>query len=172
MPRASILDEIRALDPEADHARIVFLCSCYDFAFEATRALEFALYRTYCVPSISALLDRTGEFQHRFTESNQRVGAATRDLFLSWFPAPFRPLVRPAIYALMDDPLLDAFGFPKPRAATRQLVLGLMQLRARLLRVLPPRRAPRLRTAMARPTYPRGYAIEHIGPAAPKGEGS
>ena len=65
MPRHSILDSIRALDPVADHQRIVFLCTCYEFPFDTTRALEFALFRTFCVPSISALLDQTGEFFHR-----------------------------------------------------------------------------------------------------------
>lgn len=37
----------------------------YEFRWDMTRALEVALYRTYCVPSISALLDRTGEIYRR-----------------------------------------------------------------------------------------------------------
>ena len=65
MSGSSILDQIRVLDPERDHQRIVFLCTCYEFPFDTTRALEFALFRTFCVPSISALLDRTGEFRDR-----------------------------------------------------------------------------------------------------------
>src|SRR5262245_28242610 len=65
MARESIIRQIRALDPERDHQRIVFLSKSYDFAFDTTRVLEFALYRTYCVPSISQLLDRTGEFRQR-----------------------------------------------------------------------------------------------------------
>src|SRR5215510_15605317 len=65
MSRYAILHAIERLDPEKDHQRIVFLSTCYDFPFDTTRALEFALYRTFCVPRISALLDRTGEFQHR-----------------------------------------------------------------------------------------------------------
>ena len=63
--RYSILAAIQKLDPKKDHQRIVFLSTCYDFPFDTTRALEFALFRTFCVPSISALLDRTGEFQSR-----------------------------------------------------------------------------------------------------------
>jgi hypothetical protein len=277
MPRSTILEQIRALDPQKDHQRIVFLSTCYEFAFDTTRALEFALYRTYCVPRISELLDRTGEFGRRaqkryddtdiiiselmewgydsergraalrrmnqihsrftianddylyvlstfvfepirwnarygwrpmceqerlamfffwrevgrrmniknlpdgydeferysldyernrvrYSETNHRVGAATRDLFLSWFPAPLRPLVRPAIYALMDDALIVAFGFPRPSFLMRGLVRGLMRLRAWFLRRLPPRRHPRLRTEMAHPSYPRGYRIEQLGP--------
>src|SRR3954454_12803818 len=61
----SHLAEIRRLDAVADHQRIVYLSCCYEFPFDTTRALEFALFRTFCVPSISALLDRTGEFGAR-----------------------------------------------------------------------------------------------------------
>ncbi|MEX0704778.1 MAG: hypothetical protein WD069_21955 [Planctomycetales bacterium] len=63
--RFRILDAIRRLDPERECQRIVFLSSCFDFSFDTTRSLEFALFRTYCVPSISGLLDRTGEFRAR-----------------------------------------------------------------------------------------------------------
>jgi hypothetical protein len=65
MSRYAILNSIERLDPEKDHQRIIFLSTCYDFPFDTTRALEFALFRTFCVPSISALLDRTGEFSQR-----------------------------------------------------------------------------------------------------------
>jgi hypothetical protein len=63
--RPTILDEIRALDPRQDHQRIVHLIACFEFPFDTTRALEFALFRTFCVPSIAALLDQTGEFRLR-----------------------------------------------------------------------------------------------------------
>src|SRR5437763_868572 len=63
MPK--ILEQIRALDPVRDHQRIVFLSTRFDFPFDTTRALEFALFRTFCVPSISKLLDQTGEFARR-----------------------------------------------------------------------------------------------------------
>src|ERR671928_1346179 len=65
MPRQRVLDEIRRLDPVRDHQRIVFLSTRYDFPFDTTRALEFALFRTFCVPTVSALLDHTGEFAAR-----------------------------------------------------------------------------------------------------------
>jgi hypothetical protein len=277
MRGASALEQIRALDPVRDHQHIVFLSKCYDFAFDTTRALELALYRTYCVPSISGLLDRTGEFHRRpqkryddtdiivselmewgyesprgraalrrmnqihgrfeianddflyvlstfvfepirwnarhgwrpmcaqersayfhfwravgermnihnipetyegfeqfnvefertrfrFDEANRRVGSATRDLFLGWFPAPLRPLVRPAIYALMDDPLIEAFGFPRPSRAARGIVAGVLRARALALRSWPARRRPHLRTEGRQRSYPRGYRIEEIGP--------
>lgn len=58
-------DEIRRLDPERDHERIVHLLSCYEFPWDMTRSLEIALLRTFCSPSISGLLQRTGEFTER-----------------------------------------------------------------------------------------------------------
>jgi ER-bound oxygenase mpaB/B'/Rubber oxygenase, catalytic domain len=280
MRRAAILEQIRALDPERDHQRIVFLSTCWEFPFDTTRALEFALFRTFCVPSISALLDRTGEFhnraqkryddtdlivselmergydsergrlalrqmnrQHgrfaianedflyvlstfafepirwnarfgwrpmceaerlamfhfwrevgcrmgirdipadyaeferynidyerrhfRFTESNRRVGAATVEMFASWFPRLARPLVRRAIYALLDDAVIDGFGFPRPSAAMRRAVVIALKLRARFAGWLPARRRPRLRTEMRHRSYPQGYRIEELGPPAP-----
>jgi hypothetical protein len=60
-----VLDEIRALDAARDHQRIVMLSTRVDFPFDTTRALELALFRTFGVPSISALLHRTGEFERR-----------------------------------------------------------------------------------------------------------
>ena len=274
---AHFLDEIRSLDPERDHLRIVFLSTCFEFPFDTTRALEFALYRTYCVPSVSALLDRTGEFaarpqkryddtdiivselmewgydsergkralrrmnqlhgrfeisngdflyvlstfvfepirwnarfgwrtmceqeklamfyfwrevgrrmnikdlpetydaferfnveyeqtHFRFTESNHRIGAITRDIFMSWFPWPMRPLVRRAIYAMMDDALIAAFGFPKPSRFLRWLVARSLRLRGWLAGWLPQRKKPRLRTELGHPSYPAGYVIEGLGP--------
>jgi hypothetical protein len=275
--RFAIRREIEGLDPERDHQRIMFLSTCYEFPFDTTRALEFALFRTFGVPSISALLDRTGEFgsrsqkryddtdlivseliewgydsergmralrrmnqlhgrfvianddflyvlstfvfepirwnarfgwrpmgeaerlghfhfwrqvgrrmnirdipadydaferftreyerQHyRFTEANRRVGTATRDLFASWAPRPLTPLVRSVVHALLDEPLIEAFGFPRPSRTMRWLVPAALRLRARIIRWLPPRRRPRLRTEMEHPSYPAGYVIERLGP--------
>jgi hypothetical protein len=277
MSRYAILRAIQRLDPEKDHQRIVFLSSCFDFPFDTTRALEFALFRTFCIPSISALLDRTGEFEkraqkryddtdiiiseliewgyesargrramrrmnqqhgrfnianadllyvlstfvyepirwnrrfgwrpmceterlgyfyfwrevgrrmsikdipsdyatfeafnrnyesdhYRFSETNRRVGTATRELFVTWFPTLFAPLVRRAIHALLDDSLIAAFGFPRPSRAMRRIVPGALRLRGRLAGWLPARRRPRLRTEMGYPSYPKGYVIEELGP--------
>jgi hypothetical protein len=279
MGRLSILNEIRRLDAVRDHQRIVQLTTCYEFPFDTTRALEFALFRTFCVPSIGALLDKTGEFSNRaqkryddtdliisemmehgydsergraalrrmnqihgrfaianedflyvlstfvfepirwnrrfgwrrmhekerlalfqfwrevgkrmnikeipesyheleaynvayerrffrFTAANRRVGDATCAMFAAWFPAPVRPLVKPAIYAMLDEPVLTAFGYPTPSPQMRQLMRSLLRLKARFEHALPPRTAPRLRTNMKRPTYPDGYRIEELGPKA------
>ncbi|QBI53103.1 oxygenase MpaB family protein [Streptomonospora litoralis] len=59
------LRRIAELDPETDYHEIYRISAGYEFPWDYTRALELALYRTYCVPSISALLDATGEFGRR-----------------------------------------------------------------------------------------------------------
>lgn len=278
MATRTILDRIQRLDPERDHREIVFLDACYEFPFDVTRADEFALFRTFAVPSIATLLAQTGEFERRaqkryddtrlivsefvehgydsergraairrmnqihrrfpianddylyvlstfvfepirwierygwrplaeqerlatfyfwrtvaqrmnikevpadyetFERFNRayeranfrpcdachRVASATRDLFLGWFlPPPLWPLGRPALHAMMDDPLLEACGFPKPSPALRRAVQGSLRARSRLVRQLPERRTPYLRTERRSRTYPRGYRIEALGP--------
>jgi hypothetical protein len=74
MGRYDVLRAIEQLDPEKDHQRIVHLSFGYDFCWDSIRSLEIALYRTYCVPSISGLLDRTREFyentQRRYDDTS------------------------------------------------------------------------------------------------------
>jgi hypothetical protein len=101
----------------------------------------------------------------RFAPSNQRLANATRDLFIGWFlPRPLWKLGEPMIYAMLDDLLLEAFGYPKPSDAMRRFVEGVLKFRGRLVRWLPERRKPRLRTGPRNPTYPQGYRIEELGP--------
>jgi hypothetical protein len=105
----------------------------------------------------------------RYAETNRRVGEATRDMFLNWFlPKPLHFLGAPFIYALMEDRLLEAFGFPKPSPLMRRFVEGALKLRARVIRLLPERRKPRLRMEMKHRSYPRGYKIEELGPSIPE----
>src|SRR5262249_15076213 len=101
---------------------------------------------------------------YRYSDSNRRVGEATREMFVGWLPRLLAPLTRPAIHALLEDPLIEAFGFPKPSPFMRRLVNGTLKLRAKALRFLPPRSKPRLRTEMKRGNYPTGYVIEQLGP--------
>jgi hypothetical protein len=275
--RWNVLAEIDRLDPARDHQRIVHLSFGYDFSWDSMRALEIALFRTYCVPSISALLDRTAEFRQapqrryddtslllaeickwgyehdrgrealdrmnwahshytianddfqyvlstfiyepvrwinavgwrktsanerlgyyyfwravgmrmgireipasyeafeawsrayerdhfRFAVSNQRVGTVTRDLFASWFPGILGPVVRYAIYAMLDDAAIAAFGFPRPLPLTRPLLKTALQVRSGVLRWLPPRRVPHFFTDSRNRTHPAGYRIGALGP--------
>lgn len=278
MARHQHLDEILSLDPARDHQRILFLSAAYEFPWDMTRSLEFALFRTFASPRIGALLDRTGEFNQRaqkryddtdlilsqiyeygydsergrvaikrmnglhkrfdipnedflyvlstfvfepvrwmkrfgwrevtgnerqafyhfwrevgrrmnirdipesyelleqynvnyerehfrYSEASKRVASATRDMLLSWFLPKFLwPLGHPFVYALMDDPLLDAFGFPKPSAAMRSFVEGALRARSRLLRLLPERDKAKFRSEMKHRSYPNGWRTEELGP--------
>jgi hypothetical protein len=275
--RFDVLNEILRLDPQRDCQRIMHLSFGYEFCWDSTRALEVALYRSYCVPSISGLLERTGEF-HRaaqrryddtailiaelcewgyergrgrealdrinwahghydianddflyvlstfifepvrwidafswrrlsdheklayyhfwrgvgermgirdippsyeaferwasefertrscFADSNRHIGVATRDLLASWFPRLAAPAVHHSIYALLDDVVLDAFGFPKPLPGTRALLRAALKLRGRLIRYLPPRRRPHFFTDTPSRSHPGGYEIARLGP--------
>ncbi|MCZ6727311.1 MAG: oxygenase MpaB family protein [Acidobacteria bacterium] len=277
MGRFDVLEQIQRLDPERDDQRIMHLSFGYEFSWDSIRALEIALYRTYCVPSISRLLDRTGEFYRaaqrryddtailiaelcewgyeegrgrealerinwahshfkitnddflyvlstfllepirwidsfawrklseverigyyhfwrgvgrgmkirdippsleefeqwaddyekahfRFAETNARIGTATRNLFASWFPRFTAPIVNYGIYALLDDAMIEAFGFPKSLPGTRPMARGALKLRGRLVRWLPARRRPHFFTDNRNRTYPSGYEIAGLGP--------
>jgi hypothetical protein len=59
------LRRIDELDIETDHVEIARITSTYEFPWDVTQALSFALFRTFAVPSIGGLLARTGEFTGR-----------------------------------------------------------------------------------------------------------
>jgi len=63
--RFALRDHIATLDPERDHQEICYLDTCYEFPWDTTRALEFALFRVFGVAKGSSLLVRTGEFVNR-----------------------------------------------------------------------------------------------------------
>ncbi len=97
-------------------------------------------------------------------ENARRVSDATLDLMVSWYPRPLAPLLRPAILSLLDDPLLRAFRYTPPSAATRAWVRRAVRLRGRAVRLLPPRRAPHFaRQNWEIKSYPNGYRIAELG---------
>ncbi|TNM36223.1 DUF2236 domain-containing protein [Nocardioides albidus] len=55
-------DRNESLDPETDYVEIYQNLALYEFTWDLTQALSFALFRTYAVPSIGRLLDETGAF--------------------------------------------------------------------------------------------------------------
>ncbi|MCG6492937.1 oxygenase MpaB family protein [Kitasatospora sp. A2-31] len=65
MQRYDWLKRIQRLDPETEFTEIYRISSWYEFPWDTTQSLGFALYRTYAVPSIGRLLARTGEFTLR-----------------------------------------------------------------------------------------------------------
>ncbi len=100
----------------------------------------------------------------RYTETNRKIGEATRDLFAGWYPKIFAPVVHQGIYALLDDTMLDAFGFPRPHPLLRRVVSGSLALRGRVIRFLPARGAAHFFTDSRNRTHPKGYQIAGLGP--------
>ena len=275
-----VLAEIETLDPQRDCARIVFLSTCYDFPWDVVKALDIATFRVVGVPSISGLMERTGEFVERpqkryddtllilaellesgydsergrtaqrrmnrlhhqfeinnddylyvfasnvmepikwnrrfgwrlytekeklaffhlwgtiarrmaikdvpatladvesyhadferrrlrFAPSNLAIAHATREMFAGWYPRPMRPMIRSVVTALVEDEVLDAFGFERPSRLVRSLVNTSLRLRARVLRILPRRKTPRVVTARRHRSYPNGYRVEELGAVPP-----
>lgn len=272
-----VADRIAALDAEESYEEIACLLYACEFSWDIERALEFALFRTYAVPSISGLLAGTGEFEtrprkryddtelllaetiengldspqgersiarmnamhgrfrianadmlyvlstfvcepirwldrfgrrsmteneqrawflyyrglgermgiqeipaaladmmrwnqdyeaahFRYADTNRRIAQATRDLLLGFYlPRWLFWAGRPAVHAFLDRPLLEAMGFRPAPGWLRRMMMALLRVRARVLRLLPPRRTPRYLTQVPRPTYPEGYRIEELG---------
>jgi len=97
----------------------------------------------------------------------RRVSDATLDLMASWYPAVLAPAVRGASRALLDDSLLRAFRYDPPHPAARRAVRSALRLRARTVRLLPPRRKPHYARQNPEikgyPGYPSGYRIGDLG---------
>lgn len=271
------------LDPEADAREILLGVAAHDFPWDTLQALSFALFRTYAVPSIGGLLDRTGEFTGRvqkryddtgllleevqrhgmqsprgraalrrvnqmhgrydignddmryvlatfvvvpkrwiedhgfraltdhevrasvhyyrelgrhmairevpetfegferlldayerehfgFHPGGRRVADATLELMTGLGVNRLLPasVARRFAFALMDEPLLRAFGYPVPTGAERRLARGLMRLRARVLALLPSRGRPKWASDFGWfRSYPGGFAVERLGTFAP-----
>src|SRR5436190_24400375 len=71
--------------------------------------------------------------ESRYADSNRVIADAAKCLFASWFPAPLGTRIDAAIYALLDEPVLDAFGYPNSSPTVRHCVEGGLRLRARVV---------------------------------------
>ena len=65
MAGRGVVEEIERLDPERDFERISFLSTNHDFPWDVEQSLSLAFFKTYGIPTISELLDSTGEFRER-----------------------------------------------------------------------------------------------------------
>lgn len=81
MGRYDVAQKIEKMDPQRDAIAICHLLAGYEFPWDITRALELALLRTFCVPSVAKLLDRTGEFQHHTQKRYDDTGIIVSELF-------------------------------------------------------------------------------------------
>ena len=76
----TVLEEIESLDPESDYERIVQLSSGVDFPSDTAKALEFALFRTFCVPSIAERLNRPSPAGLAVQERYEYTGALVSEI--------------------------------------------------------------------------------------------
>jgi len=94
------------------------------------------------------------------------VAEATIDLMGTFPPHDRMPaaVVRRFAYALMDDSLLDAFGYPHPSRLARRLCESALRGRASFLRRRPPRLSPKYgRDQSSVRGYPDGYDLTRLG---------
>jgi hypothetical protein len=85
------------LDPEVDFHEMYRNITTLDFPWDMNQALSFALFRTYAVPSVGALLDETGEFCRRTQKRYDDTAL------------------------LLEVPLTDGFDGARGRAAMRRI---------------------------------------------------
>lgn len=111
------------------------------------------------------LLDAYEAEHFAFDSGGRRVADMTLGLLTEFYPKPLRPLVRRFSYALMDDPLLDAFHYERPSPLVRAVSRGAMRARAVALRAFPPRlRAKGFEGSSRMKTYRAGEVVtERLG---------
>ncbi|HIK45928.1 MAG TPA: DUF2236 domain-containing protein [Leptolyngbyaceae cyanobacterium M65_K2018_010] len=88
MDRYATLRYLQSLDPEQDHQQICYWLAGYEFPWDLTRALEIALLRTFCVPSIAQLLDQTGEFHHHPQKRYDDTGIVVSEVLKHGYESP------------------------------------------------------------------------------------
>lgn len=94
------------------------------------------------------------------------VSEATLRLMATFPPSDKAPrrAVRRSALALMDDALLNAFGYAPPTRIERRVYRGAIRARGRLLRHVPARREPvRFVDLPQVRSYPDGYRISELG---------
>jgi hypothetical protein len=127
----------------------------------------------------AAFLDRYESEHFGFDDGGLAVSEATLKLMATFGPNRFAPRAAVTRFAkaLMDDPLLDAFGYRRPAAWERRLATGALRLRGQVVRRLPPRREPLYARQLPNiRSYPDGYQVAELGtfptPAAPSSPAS
>lgn len=99
-----------------------------------------------------------------FDDGARRVADATLALVTSFYPRPLRRAVDVFSRALMDEPLLRAFGYDAPHPLVVRTCRAGLRARGRVLRLFPARRRPKLVQDFAWVrSYPGGYDLERLG---------
>lgn len=114
----------------------------------------------------AGFLDAYEEEHFGFDPGGLAVSEATLRLMATFPPNHLLPQVVMDRFAkaLMDDRLLDAFGYRRPAAWERAAAAGALRLRSGVVRLLPPRKRPfypHQRRSVR--SYPRGYDVAKLG---------
>jgi hypothetical protein len=178
MGRFDVRRRIEQLDPAREYHEIYRLMGTREFPWDMTQALSFALFRTDAVPGIGRLLARTAELTGR-AQKRYDDTVLILDAVLEHGPASDqgRAAIRrmnqmhrsydignDELRYVLDDPLLEAFGFPRPPRALRILVRSGLKARGRVVRFLPPRQKPTYARRLPQiRSYPSGCAVADLG---------
>jgi hypothetical protein len=111
-------------------------------------------------------LDRYEREHFGFDDGGLAVSEATLRLMATFGPNRFAPRAAVTWFAkaLMDDPLLDAFGYRRPARWERRLAAAALRLRGRVVRRMPPRAEPLFARQLPNiRSYPRGYEVTELG---------
>ena len=81
-------DRNDALDPETDFVEIYQNLALYEFTWDITQALSFALFRTYAVPSVGRLLYETGAFTTAVQQRYDDTALLLEAPFVHGFDSP------------------------------------------------------------------------------------
>ncbi|MGC5248654.1 oxygenase MpaB family protein [Gordonia sp. DT219] len=106
-----------------------------------------------------------------YSPRSREVADSTLALLTTFMPFRLLPawLVRRLSYALMDDPLLDAFRYPRPTDAERVVARAGLKARGLAIRFFArPRTTPQYGRDMPQiRCYPRGYDVDDLGTFTP-----
>jgi len=114
----------------------------------------------------AGFLDRYEAEHFGSDEGGLAVSEATLELMATFPPNRLAPraLIDRFAKALMDDRLLDAFGYRRPSRWERAAASGALRARAAVVRFQPPRREPLYARQLPNiRSYPDGYEIAAIG---------
>lgn len=112
----------------------------------------------------SDLMDAYEAEHFAYDDGARAVADSTLNLLASFHPVFPSSIVRAFSLSLMEPHLLEAFGYRRPAAPVVFLSRGALKLRARLVRLLPPRREPkRARDIREVKSYKDGFLVENLG---------
>jgi hypothetical protein len=116
--------------------------------------------------AFARLLDAYERAHFAFDAGGRDVAESTLALLATFPPNDRLPaaVVRWISLAVMDAPLLDAFGFPRSHPVLQAVVRGGLRARGRVVQFLPPRSRPYYARQLPHVrSYPGGYDVDRLG---------